>query len=152
MLAWESSNKKKKHWGLWVLSRVARVVCGKHSRLLYITALGTFELQPGHHITSNSVVSNPAFLHILKRSCERVKIYYIYTEWKVLFLSLNVLQSKKHDAGLTFSNNWYFIIRWMGLISRSVICNLWPNRCFRSWWKIQVLLSLGNTYHLDKTT
>lgn len=32
----------------------------------------------------------------------------------------------------TFRSSWYFIIRWTGLISKSVICSLWPNRCLRS--------------------
>lgn len=33
---------------------------------------------------------------------------------------------------LTFSRSWYFMILCTGLISRSVICNLWPKRCLRS--------------------
>lgn len=45
-----------------------------------------------------------------------------------------------HDA-LTFSSNWYFIIRWTGLISRSVICSLWPKRCFRSWRNLELRIS-----------
>lgn len=35
-------------------------------------------------------------------------------------------------ACLTFSRSWYFMIRCTGLISRSVICSLWPNLCFKS--------------------
>lgn len=95
-----------------------------------------------HHITSSSVVSNPAFLEILKRSCERVKMYYSHICIYKRKITFPWLESKKDASRLTFRSNWYFIIRWTGLISRSVICNLWPNRCFRSWWKIKVSVSL----------
>lgn len=49
---------------------------------------------------------------------------------------------------LTFSRSWYFMIRCTGLISRSVICSLWPNLCFKSWWrykgKMSVVMSLSH--------
>lgn len=50
-----------------------------------------------------------------------------------------------HDS-LTFRSNWYFIIRCTGLISRSVICSLWPKRCFRSWKNIEYYVILCQLY------
>lgn len=42
------------------------------------------------------------------------------------------LRPAVHPASPTFSSNWYFMILWTGLISKSVSCSLWPRRCFKS--------------------